>query len=183
MKMKFYDALQMDPAILKRKIAACDTKQDKLYYWTAMAVRSVLIVVFAIVFISLLSGVFGSDNTPMAVALFCIMLGIRFVNFEYCIGDSLLTLAATLAILVLAPSAAAVLPPVFLIPLHCQLLFDPFYDDPAAGDGKWRAIQLRLYLPYGKSGRRGGPHPPRAFGSGGVSSLCGNPGGQAPASA
>lgn len=42
-----------------------------------MAVRSVLIVVFAIVFISLLSGVFGSDNTPMAVALFCIMLGIR----------------------------------------------------------------------------------------------------------
>ena len=42
-----------------------------------MAVRSVLIVVFAIVFISLLSGVFGSDNTPMAVALFGIMLGIR----------------------------------------------------------------------------------------------------------
>lgn len=80
MKMKFYDALQMDPAILKRKIAACDTKQDKLYYWTAMAVRSVLIVVFAIVFISLLSGVFGSDNTPMAVALFCIMLGIRVIS-------------------------------------------------------------------------------------------------------
>lgn len=123
MKMKFYDALQMDPAILKRKIAACDTKQDKLYYWTAMAVRSVLIVAFAIVFISLLSGVFGSDNTPMAVALFCIMLGIRFVNFEYCIGDSLLTLAATLAILVLVPSAAAVLPPVFLIPLHFVSFF------------------------------------------------------------
>ena len=61
-----------------------------------MAVRSVLIVAFAIVFISLLSGVFGSDNTPMAVALFCMMLGIRFVNFEYCIGDSLITLAAVL---------------------------------------------------------------------------------------
>ena len=85
--MKFYDALQMDPAILKRKIAACGTKQEKMYYWVAMATRSVLIVAFAIVFISLLSGVFGSDNTPMAVALFCILLGIRFVNFEYCIGD------------------------------------------------------------------------------------------------
>lgn len=121
--MKFYDALQMDPAILKRKIAACGTKQEKMYYWVAMATRSVLIVAFAIVFISLLSGVFGSDNTPMAVALFCILLGIRFVNFEYCIGDSLLALAAALAILVLAPSAVAILPPPFLIPLHFVSFF------------------------------------------------------------
>lgn len=75
--MKFYDALQMDPAVLKRQIAACDTRREKTYYWTAMAVRSVLIVAFAIVFISLLSSLFGADNTPMAVALFCMMLGIR----------------------------------------------------------------------------------------------------------
>lgn len=109
--MRFYDALQMDPAVLKPKIAACDTKQEKLYYWSAMALRSVLIVAFAIVFISLLSGLFGADNTPLAVALFCMMLGIRFVNFEYCIGDSLVTLAAVLAILVLAPSAAQYLLP------------------------------------------------------------------------
>lgn len=116
--MKFYDALQMDPSVLKRMIASCDTKHHKAYYWTAMAVRSVLIVGFAIVFISLLSGIFGSDNTPLAVALFCMMLGIRFVNFEYCIRDSLAALAAVLAILVLAPSAAALLPPFFLISLH-----------------------------------------------------------------
>ena len=100
MTMKFYDALQMDPSVLKRKIAACEVKREKTYYWVAIAVRSVLIVAFAIVFISLLSAVFGSDNTPLAVALFCMMLGIRFVNFEYCIGDSLITLAAVLAILV-----------------------------------------------------------------------------------
>ena len=93
--MKFYDALQMDPAVLKREIAACNTRLEKTYYWIAMTVRSVLIVVFAIVFISLLSGVFGADNTPMAVTLFCMMLGIRFVNFEYCVRDSLLTLAAS----------------------------------------------------------------------------------------
>lgn len=123
MKMKFYDALQMDPAILKRQIAACSTKQGKAYYWAAMAARSVLIVAFAILFISLLSGIFGSDNTPMAVALFCMMLGIRFVNFEYCIRDSLLTLAAALAILVLVPGAAVVLPPIFLIPLHLVSFF------------------------------------------------------------
>lgn len=123
MTMKFYDALQLDPSILKRKIAASNARREKTYYWLAIAVRSVLIVAFAIVFISLLSGVFGADNTPLAVALFCMMLGIRFVNFEYCIGDSLVTLAAVLAILVLVPSAAAVLPPVFLIPLHFAAFF------------------------------------------------------------
>ena len=138
MKMKFYDALQLDPAILKRHIAACDTKQEKLYYWTAMAVRSILIVAFAIVFISLLSAVFGADNTPLAVALFCIMLGIRFVNFEYCIRDSLLTLAVALVILVLGPSAAAVLPPIFLIPLHFVCFFSLLYittQRPEMGNG------------------------------------------------
>lgn len=138
MTMKFYDALQMDPAVLKREIAACDTRQEKAYYWIAMAVRSVLIVGFAIVFISLLSGVFGADNTPMAVALFCMMLGIRFVNFEYCVGDSLLTLAAVLAILVLVPCAAAVFPPVFLIPLHFAAFFALLYmttQRPEMGNG------------------------------------------------
>ena len=136
--MKFYDALQMDPAILKREIAACDTRRQKTYYWTAMAVRSVLIVSFAIVFISLLSAVFGSDNTPLAVALFCMMLGIRFVNFEYCIGDSLVTLAAVLAILVLVPSAAAVLPAPLLVPLHFLAFFALLYmttQRPEMGNG------------------------------------------------
>lgn len=136
--MKFYDALQMDPAILKRKISVCDTREDKAYYWAAIAIRSVLIVAFAIVFISLLSSVFGADNTPLAVALFCILLGIRFVNFEYCIRDSLLTLAAALAILVLGPSAAAVLPPLFLIPLHFVCFFSLLYittQRPEMGNG------------------------------------------------
>ena len=138
MTMKFYDALQLDPAILKRHIAACDTGREKRFYWIAMAVRSALIVAFAIVFISLLSGIFGADNTPLAVALFCMMLGIRFVNFEYCIGDSLITLAAVLAILVLAPAAASVLPPLLLIPLHFAAFFALLYmtaQRPEMGNG------------------------------------------------
>ena len=138
MTRNFYNALQLDPAVLKRKIAACDTRREKLYYWGAMAARSALIVAFAIGFISLLSGVFGSDNTPMAVALFCILLGIRFVHFEYCVGDSLLTLAAVLAILVLAPCAAAVLPPLLVIPLHFLSFFAVLYmttQRPEMGNG------------------------------------------------
>ena len=116
--MKFYDTLQLDPSIIKQKISVSVTKREKLYYWNAMFLRSVLIVTFAIVFISLLSGMFGADNTPMAVAVFCILLGIRFVNFEYCVGDSLITLAMAMLILVLAPSIVVVIPPILLIPFH-----------------------------------------------------------------
>ena len=177
--MRFYDALQMDPAILKRKIAACDTRQEKMYYWTAIAVRSFLIVAFAIVFISLLSGVFGADNTPMAVALFCMMLGIRFVNFEYCIGDLLMTLAVVLAILVLAPSAAAVLPQVFLIQLHFAAFFAVLYmttQRPEMGNGG-------LYLFNRQSRGRRGLGSPWAFGFGGLFDLWSNPVCQASGSA
>lgn len=88
-----------------------------------MAVRSALIVAFAILFISLLSGLFGADNTPMAVALFCMLLGIRFVNFEYCAGDSLAGLAAALAILTLAPCAAAQAGLALVAPLHFAAFF------------------------------------------------------------
>lgn len=136
--MKFYNALQLDPALLKQQISICETRQEKAYYWLAMAVRSVLIVAFAIGFISVLSGIFGADNTPLAVALFCMLLSIRFVNFEYCVGDSLITLAAALAILVLVPSAAAVLPWFCLIPLHFAAFFALLYiaaQRPEMGNG------------------------------------------------
>ena len=41
--MTFYNALQMDPAILKAKIAQCDTAAEKRFYWFAMALRSLLL--------------------------------------------------------------------------------------------------------------------------------------------
>ena len=138
MTTKFYDALQMDPSILKRKIAQCETKKEKGYYWLAMATRSVLVVAFAIAFISFLSGVFGADNTPMAVALFCIMLGIRFVNFEYCIGDSMVTLAAALGILLLVPSLVSAVSPWLMIPIHFAAFFAMLYmttQRPELGNG------------------------------------------------
>ena len=136
--MTFYNALQMDPAILKAKIAQCDTPAKKRFYWFAMALRSLLIVGFAVVFISGLAKVFGQDNTPLAVALFCILLGIRFVNFEYCMGDSLVTLAAALAILLFTPTAVAVAPPYLAIPLHFVSFFLLLYmttQKPELGNG------------------------------------------------
>ena len=136
--MKFYDALQLDPGALKRKIGACETRKEKAYYWLAMAVRAVLTVLFAIVFISLMTAGFGPENTPMAVALFCILLGIRFVNFEYCIKDSMVTLAVAFAILVVVPSVASVVHPLLLIPMHLAAFFALMYmtaQRPELGNG------------------------------------------------
>lgn len=138
MHMSFYQSLQMDPSVLKKRIAQCETVREKTFYWTAMAIRSVLIVAFAIVFISLLSGLFGQENTPLAVAVFCIMLGIRFVNFEYCIRDSLLTLAIALAILVFAPSLAGIAPPILVPFIHFVGFFTLLYittQRPELGNG------------------------------------------------
>lgn len=136
--MSFYNALQLDPSILKRKISQCDTSGEKLFYWVAMAVRSALIVVFAVLFISTLSTLFGQENTPLAVALFCILLGIRFVNFEYCIGDSLVTLAVAIVILLLIPPAVSVLPPFAAAVLHFVSFFLLLYitsQRPELGNG------------------------------------------------
>ena len=66
------------------------------------------------------------------------MLGIRFVNFEYCIGDSLATLAVAIGILLLAPPAVSVLPPFAAAVLHFVSFFLLLYitsQRPELGNG------------------------------------------------
>lgn len=136
--MSFYNTLQMDPSVLKHNISQCGTSREKLFYWTVMTVRSVLIVAFAVLFIGTLSNFFGQENTPLAVALFCILLGIRFVNFEYCIRDSLVTLAISLGILLLIPSVVIILPPYAAALLHFISFFLLLYitsQRPELGNG------------------------------------------------
>lgn len=136
--MSFYTALQMDPSVLKYKSAQCNAFREKLFYISAMTVRSGLIVAFAVLFISALSGIFGKENTPLAVALFCILLGIRFVNFQYCITDSLITLAAALGILLFVPCAVTELSPFSAVIVHFVSFFALLYitsQKPELGNG------------------------------------------------
>lgn len=104
--MKFYDTLQLDPQIIKGMMGRSSAKKEKIKLGTAMFLRSLLIVLFAILFISILSSAFGSENTPMAVVIFCILLSVRFVDFGYSIKDELLTLSVVFLILLLSPVAA-----------------------------------------------------------------------------
>lgn len=117
--MRFYDLLQLDPAVIKPKIRAAETVQERRKLLFAMVLRSLLIVLFAIVFIAPMSGIFGAENTPMAVAIFCILLGVRFVDLGYCIKDSMITLAASFLLLLVAPILAVKVNPLLAVLIHC----------------------------------------------------------------
>ncbi len=135
--MRFYDALQLDPSILKQKIRTAELPKERQKLMVAMATRSILIVLFAVVMISPVATVFGPENSAMAVAMFCILLGIRFVDFGYCIQDSLLNLAVAFLLLLIAPAAAANVNPFFAVIIHVSAFFIILYmtsDRPEMGN-------------------------------------------------
>lgn len=136
--MSFYEALQADPAILKVRIRRLDDKGKKNLLYLAMAVRSLLIVIFAIVFISILTSFFGTDNTAMAVALFCFFLAFRFVGYEYNIYDALFSFAFSLVILTFVPSLVhklSFLPALIVHVLSFFLIIFMTSQNPRMGNG------------------------------------------------
>ncbi len=104
--MNFYQLLQLDPSIIKNLMNKSDNKKEKQKYRLAMILRSLLIVLFAVVFISTANKFFGNQNSCMAVVIFCTLLGVRFVDFGYRIQDSLLNLAIVFLLLLFSPVLA-----------------------------------------------------------------------------
>lgn len=93
----FYQLLQFDARGLWAKIRATEVPREKRRYFLAMVVRSLLLVAFAILFIGVLTAVFGNENSGVVVAGFCILLGIKFVSYGYRVDDSLFALAVVFA--------------------------------------------------------------------------------------
>ena len=116
--MRFYDALQLDPAGLWAAIRGAETKKERRKMQVAIVVRPMLIVAFAIALIAPMTTFFGAENNAMTVGLFCILLSIRFVDFGYCIKDSMINLAIVFALLLFAPVAAAQVPPLIGFGIH-----------------------------------------------------------------
>ena len=136
--MKFYDILQLDPQIIKMLMGKSPAKKEKMKLGIGMFIRSVLIVLFAIVFISVLTSFFGNKNTPMAVAVFCILLGVRFVDFGYCMKDSLLTLSFAFLLLLISPVIASSVFPLLGFFINAASFFAILFitcDKPEMGNG------------------------------------------------
>lgn len=135
--MRFYDALQLDPSFLKKMIRAAELPKEKWKLTAAMIARSFLTVLFAIVMIAPVASIFGAENSAMAVALFCILLGVRFVDFGYCIKDSLINLAVAFSLLLFAPAAAALVNPFLAVLIHFAAFFTILFmtsDRPEMGN-------------------------------------------------
>lgn len=121
--MRFYDAIQLDPSILKTKIHSAETTKEKHQLWLAMVVRALLLVAFATLLIGPVAPVFGPENSCMAVGLFCIMLGLRFVDFGYCMTDALINLAASFLLLLFMPPLAVLVGPIPGVLVHFAAVF------------------------------------------------------------
>lgn len=136
--MRFYDILQNNPTTLKQMLKQAPTSKEKWKLRFGIFVRAILIVIFAILFIAPLSSLFGAENSSMAVSVFCILLGVRFVDFGYCIEDALFNLAIVFFLLLISPVASYYVPPVFGLIVNFVSIFIILLitcDDPDMGNG------------------------------------------------
>ena len=78
--MHFYQLLQLDPLTLKQKIHDVDNKKQKLQLIACLFIRAILLVSFAIFWISSLNFIFGKDISSFSLILFCILLTLRLYH-------------------------------------------------------------------------------------------------------
>ena len=121
--MRFYDALQLGPEVLKKQIRQADTPKSKHMLQLAMITRSLLIVFLATALIGPVGPIFGAQNSCMAVVIFCLVLGIRFVDFGYCMSDALICLAISFFILLVMPILAVSSSPIIGALIHFIAIF------------------------------------------------------------
>jgi len=101
--MSFYDKLQLDPYAIKQLIHTNNSASERRKLFFVMFFRSVLLVSFAIVFISVINLLFGAENQYLAVVLFCMLLSIRFIHFGYKLSQSIVGLGLILGAFFLIP--------------------------------------------------------------------------------
>lgn len=95
---EIYQLLQKSPAELRQKIASVQGA-EKRFVTSALILRDVLLLAFAIFYISLFNYLFGSENSSIAVGSFCMLLGLRFVSFDYQVTDSIVALGIVLSLI------------------------------------------------------------------------------------
>lgn len=104
--MNFYQAMQLDVSVCKRKIRNAANPSERHKLIAALIVKDILCVLFAVVFISILNFLFGDENSSAAVVIFCILLTVRFVDFGYCLKSSLINFFIVFVLLTFSPCIA-----------------------------------------------------------------------------
>ena len=116
----FYQLLQLGPHQMKALIKS-KPKGQRGKYILNMIVRNILIVGFALFFVGGANVIFGSNNTSVAIAYFCILLQSRYVNYGYKFRDLLVNLGIMSLIFAIDNQISPNLPP--LLALVANLIF------------------------------------------------------------
>lgn len=132
-----YQLMQLNPAALNAKRRSSEGAERRRYT-TALLLRDVAILGFAILYISLFNLIFGDINSSVAVSSFCMLLGIRFVDYGYHIGDGVFAIAIVMGLLFAGSVVLPLLPAAWAFAFNFAailLLLRLTTTNPAYGNG------------------------------------------------
>lgn len=135
--MNILQLMQLSTAELKNRIKSVEQKSDKNKLISAMILKTVSTVGFAIIMITALNAIFSSKNTSVAIVIFCLVLAIRFVNYGYKVRDSIISLLIIFAIFAFAPMFATNLHPIISFIVNFSAVFIILFltcDNPYMGN-------------------------------------------------
>lgn len=104
-----YQLMQLSPATLRNKIREAHgaTRRQLIQ---ALWLRDVCLLAFAIGYIALFATLFGTANSVVGVASFCMLLSLRSVDYGYRCKDSVLAIGVILTIMTLNSVLAFIVP-------------------------------------------------------------------------
>lgn len=100
--IKLKEKISLDINTLKKEMKNSKKREKKSYIY-ALLLKSLLILIPAVVLISITITFFGENSSSFAVVLFCLWLTIRNVNFGYKISTSIISLLIIVTLLLVAP--------------------------------------------------------------------------------
>lgn len=121
--LNFYQLLQLSPIQLTQLGLKTNNSKKRFYYRSIIFLRSILLVAFAILFISISNLIFGNKNASVAVAFFCIILQSKFVAYNYNIKTTLINFAIICTIMGFSGSIIPKLPALLAFIINFILLF------------------------------------------------------------
>ena len=109
--MTFYQELQLNQAGSKKLICASETKKEKYRHIAVYLFKIILTISFCVVFVTLFSMIFGTENSVAGVVILLALLTFRQADLGIHTAHSAAALTIIFGILAAGPRAACVLPP------------------------------------------------------------------------
>lgn len=134
----FYQMLQMGVADLKRRMKEAGSRGERARTAAALVVRDLLVVLFAVLYVSLFTALFGPVASAPAVATFVMLICLRFVAFGYAPWDNLKVLGVLFAVFATAPLLVSTASPAVRLLVNVVCLGTVMalaVDDPRMGTG------------------------------------------------